>query len=107
METRTEQLKRRTRRPVTPGEILREDVLPEWGISQGEFADKLGVSRRTVNEVLTEKRPVSPDMAWRLGRLLDNGVEFWIDMQRNVDTWDDLHVDAAKYESIEPLRKIA
>jgi plasmid maintenance system antidote protein VapI len=38
METRTEQLKRRTRRPVTPGEILQEDVFPALGITQDEFA---------------------------------------------------------------------
>jgi addiction module HigA family antidote len=61
----------RKRRPTHPGAVLREDVLPELGLSQGEFAARLGLSRRTVNEVLLEKRPVSVDMAHRLARALD------------------------------------
>lgn len=58
------------RRPTRPGEILRADVLPETGLTQGEFARLRGVSRRTVNEILQEKRPVTVDMAHRLARVL-------------------------------------
>jgi addiction module HigA family antidote len=54
----------RKRRPTHPGEILREDVIPALNITQGEFARTLGVSRRTVNEILQEKRPVTVDIAW-------------------------------------------
>ncbi|MDO8703403.1 MAG: HigA family addiction module antitoxin [Sulfuricaulis sp.] len=54
------------RRPTRPGEILRLDVLPALGITQGEFARRLDVSRLTVSELLREKRAVSPDMALRL-----------------------------------------
>lgn len=105
MDERIAQLQRREIRPTTPGEFLREDVLPELGISQDAFAQKLGVSRRTISEVLLEKRPVSTDMAWRLGKLLGNGPGLWLNMQRHVDLWDALHVDASKYDEIEPLRK--
>ena len=60
-------LNNRRRRPTHPGEVLREIVLPETGMTQGEFANRLGVSRRTVNELLRERRPVTVDMAtgWR------------------------------------------
>ncbi len=107
MDKKVERLKRRAVRPTAPGEFLREDVLTDLGISQGEFAKRLGVSRNTVSDILLEKRPISADVAWRLGKLLGNGAAFWLNMQHTVDTWDALHMDAAKYEAIEPIRKVA
>jgi len=80
-------LRSKARKPTHPGAILREDVLPELGITQGEFADRLGVSRRTVSEILHERRPVTPDMAIRLGKLLGNGAGLWLRMQQSVDVW--------------------
>jgi addiction module HigA family antidote len=71
-------------------------VLSELGITQGELADKLGVSRRTVSEILHECRPITPDMAIRLGRLLGNGAGLWLRMQQAVDVWTlELHGDYA------------
>ena len=75
------------RRPTHPGEILRADVLPALGLTQKEFAERLGVSRLTVSEILHEKRGVSPDMAIRLGKLLGNGPEIWLRMQQAIDVW--------------------
>ncbi len=75
------------RSPTHPGAILREDVLPHLGMTQKEFADRLGVSRLTVSEVLHEKRSVSVDMAMRLGRFLGNGPEVWLRMQQTLDLW--------------------
>ena len=73
------------RRPTHPGAVLREDVLPALKLTQKEFAERLGVSRLTVSEILNEKRAVSPDMAMRLGRLLGNGPEMWLRMQQTLD----------------------
>jgi addiction module HigA family antidote len=103
-ERKMERLRSQTRRPSTPGEVLREITLPALGISQGEFAARLGVGRKTISEVLTGKRPVSPDLAHRLGRLLGNGPGLWLKMQSSVDMWDALHMDARKYQHIEPIR---
>src|SRR3954466_12418128 len=80
----------RKRRPTHPGEILREDVLPETGLSQGAFASLLGVSRRTVNEILQEKRPVTVDTAHRLARVLGTSPDVWLGLQQDVDLWDAL-----------------
>jgi addiction module HigA family antidote len=80
-------LRYKHRAPSHPGVLLREVVLPELGITQGEFADRLGVSRRTISEILHERRPVTPDMAIRLGRLLGNGAGLWLRMQQAVDVW--------------------
>jgi addiction module HigA family antidote len=57
------------------------------GLTQLEFANRLGVSRQTVSDVLHERRPVTPDMAIRQGKLLDNGIEIWLRMQQALDLW--------------------
>ena len=58
------------RKPTHPGAILREDVLPSLRMTQTKFAQRLGVSRVTVTDIVYEKRPVSVDIAIRLGKLL-------------------------------------
>ena len=60
------------RRPTHPGEVLREDFLPDYGLTVVGLAEALGVSRQTVNELLRERRAVSPEMALRLSRLFGN-----------------------------------
>jgi addiction module HigA family antidote len=87
--------------PTHPGAILREDVLPALVLTQKEFADRLGVSRLTVSEILHEKRSVTPDMAIRLGKLLGNGPEIWLRMQQAVDIW--MLEQRGGYEGIERL----
>ncbi len=97
----------RKRRPTHPGEVLREDVLPATGLTQGEFADLLAVSRRTVNEILQEKRPVTVDMAHRLSRALGTSPDVWLRLQQDVDVWDALQENKGIYERIKPLSKAA
>ena len=75
-------------RPTHPGEMLREDFLPDYGLTVSSFAKALGVSHQTVNELLRERRAGSPEMALRLSRLLGNSPEFWLDAQRAVDLWE-------------------
>lgn len=70
---------------IHPGEVLREDVLPALGRSKSEIARLLGISRQTLYDILEERQPVTPAMALRLGKLLGNGPEFWIDLQRAYD----------------------
>jgi addiction module HigA family antidote len=62
---------KRQRRPTHPGELLREEILPAAKITQAELAKRMGVSRRTVNEICQERRGVSADMAHRLARVLN------------------------------------
>jgi addiction module HigA family antidote len=77
----------RTRKPVHPGAVLREDVLPALGLTQTELARRLGVSRLTVSELLHEKRAMSPDLAIRLARLLDTTPQSWLNRQQALDLW--------------------
>jgi antitoxin HigA-1 len=97
----------RKRRPTHPGEILREDVLPGTGLSQVEFARLLGVSRRTVNQILQEKRPITVDMAHRLSRALGTSPEVWLRLQLDVDLWDASQANKGVYERIKPLKNAA
>lgn len=94
------------RRPIHPGEILREEFLPEYGLTVTALADALylGVSRQSVNELLRERRAVSPEMALRLSKLFTTTPDFWLNLQRNVDLWDaarELKQDIAR---IHPVR---
>jgi addiction module HigA family antidote len=57
-------------------------------MTQDELAGRLGVTRVTVNELLNEKRALSPDLALRLSKLLDTSPESWLAMQTAVDVWE-------------------
>ena len=96
--------KKMKRRPTHPGEILREDFLPDYDLTVARLAGALGVSRQTVNELLRERRAVSPEMALRLSRLFGNSPEFWLNLQRSVDLWDAEAVIKDDVRQIKPLR---
>ena len=97
----TRQLKRR---PTHPGEMLREDFLPDYGLTVAGLAKAVGVSRQSVNELLRERRAVSPEMALRLSRLFGNSAEFWLNAQRVVDLWDAAQAIKNDVGRIKPLR---
>jgi addiction module HigA family antidote len=91
-------------RPTHPGEMLREDFLPDYGLTVSGLAEALGVSRQSVNELVRGRRAVSPAMALRLSRLFGNTAEFWLNAQRAVDLWDAAEAIKTEVESIKPLR---
>ena len=70
-----------------PGELLREVVLPALRLTVKDVAEKLGVSRQTLQAILTERRSVSPEVAVRLGKLCGNGPGLWLRMQVDYDLW--------------------
>ena len=72
-------------KPMHPGELLREDVIPSLNKPKSEIATLLGVSRQTLHDILSEKQPITPGMALRFGKLLGNGPEIWINMQKAFD----------------------
>jgi addiction module HigA family antidote len=82
---------------------LREDFLPDDGLTVSSFAEALGVSRQTVNELLRERRAVSPEMALRLARLFGNSPEFWLNAQRAVDLWEAARNLKSQIQHIPPL----
>jgi addiction module HigA family antidote len=91
------------RRPTHPGEMLREDFLPDYGLTVASLAEAVGVSRQSINELLRERRAVSPDMALRLARLFGNSPEFWLNAQRAIDLWDAAQAIKKDVARIKPL----
>jgi addiction module HigA family antidote len=83
--------------------MLREDFLPDYGLTVSSLAEALGVSRQTINELLRERRSVSPEMALRLARLFGNTPEFWLNAQRAVDLWEANRAIGENIERIKPL----
>jgi addiction module HigA family antidote len=96
-------LRAKSRKPTHPGEILREDVLPSLNITQTELADRLGVSRRTVSQILHEHRPLTPDMAIRLAHFLGTTPQSWLNMQQALDVWELERKNARMYERIKKV----
>lgn len=76
-----------SRRPTHPGAVLREDVMPELGITQAVLASHLGVSRLTVSELLHEKRGLTAEMAVRVSKVVGGSPESWLRMQEALDIW--------------------
>lgn len=99
----TKSLRDPSRRPTHPGAILREDVLPALEMTQTEFAQRLGVSRLSVSELLHEKRGMSAEMAARVGKLLNTTPESWLRMQEAVDLWE-VQQKPEKLSGIKPIK---
>ena len=95
--------KARKIQPTHPGEMLREDFMPDYGLTTKRLAEGLGVSRQTVNELLREHRAITPAMALRLSRLFGNTPEFWLNAQRAVDLWNAQTAYKNELERIQPL----
>ncbi len=89
--------------PTHPGEMLREDFMPDFHLNATTMAKVLGVSRQTVNEILRERRAITPTMALRLSRLFGNPPEFWLTSQHSWDLWDSEQLFHEELSHIEPL----
>jgi addiction module HigA family antidote len=71
--------------PVHPGEIIREDILPEVGLSVTAAARALGVSRQMVHDILAGRKPLSAVMCLKVARLFGSTPEFWMRLQAEYD----------------------
>lgn len=98
-------LNNRKRRPTHPGELLREEILPAGNLTQVELARVAHVSRRTISEIVHERRPVTTDTAHRFARVFGTTPEFWLNLQQAVEVWDALQTNRRIYDRIKPLPK--
>ncbi|MFH1434270.1 MAG: HigA family addiction module antitoxin [Pseudomonadota bacterium] len=76
------------RKPTHPGEVLREDVINPLGLTVTEAAKRLGVTRKTLSELLNCKSALSPEMAVRVGKATKTTPESWLYMQAKLDLWN-------------------
>lgn len=92
------------RPPTHPGEMLLEEFLKPLGVSQAEFAERIGVSYVRLNAVINGRRGVTPDTALRLERATGMDAGFWLDLQTRLDLWHALRSpEARELDSIERL----
>lgn len=71
--------------PVTPGKMLKEEFLAEYGLSQSELAKAIGISPNRIAEIVNNRRRITADTALRLGLYFGNGPEFWMNLQSRYD----------------------
>ena len=95
--------KKLERRPTHPGEMLREEYMPDYGLTVSELAKRIGVSRQSINELINERRAISTEMALRLAQLFDDSPQSWINLQRDVDLWDAEHTMQEQLSLIERI----
>lgn len=88
------------RSPSHPREVLLKEFLEPMAIAQRELADAIAVPYQRVNELVNEKRGISPSTALRLSAFFGNSSEFWLNLQQS---WDLFHV---LEEERDELRKI-
>jgi len=88
------------RKPTHPGEMLLEEFLKPMGLSQQDLARGIHVPYQRVNELVNERRGITPATSVRLARFFGNSPSFWLNLQLR---WDLYHAQAAEAEV---LRKI-
>ena len=90
--------------PIHPGEVLMEDFIKGFGVTQHRVAVAIGVPPRRINEIVHGSRGVSADTALRLGRYFGTSAQFWLNLQSQYDL--DVAQDglAEQIEAITPIR---
>ena len=90
--------------PIRPGEVLMEDFIEGFGITQNKLAVSIGVPPRRINEIVHGKRGITADTALRLGKLFGATAQFWLNLQTLYDL--DLAEDRAaeQIDAIVPLQ---
>jgi addiction module HigA family antidote len=87
--------------PSHPGAMLREDIIPATGKTKVEIARLLGISRQHLHDIMQEKKPISPEVAARVGKLFGDGPGIWIRMQAAHDIWHaERNVDVSKIPTL-------
>ncbi len=94
------------RKPTHPGEIIKEDFMIPLKLTQTELAKALKTSFRTINEILNERRSISPDMALRLARYFGTSPDVWLGLQADYDLFKAKLKSKKMIEEIKPLIKV-
>ena len=92
------------RRPTHPGEILQKEFLEPLGITQSQLAKDLNTTFRTINQIVNEKRNISPEMAIKLARYFGTSEELWLNLQNQYDLYV---VKEKKRDSLKNIKPMA
>ncbi len=94
------------REPTHPGEVLREDFLIPMGLKQQELADAIHVPFQRINEIVRNRRSMSPSTALRLARYFGTSAGFWMNLQLRYDLYKTERLEKETLEEIEPLHRV-
>ena len=78
------------RKPTHPGEVLLEDIINPLGLTITEASQKLGISRKTLSEIINGRCGLTPETAIRIALATDTSPESWLNMQTKLDLWNAL-----------------
>ncbi|EIS7885896.1 HigA family addiction module antidote protein, partial [Salmonella enterica subsp. enterica serovar Newport] len=81
-------MKQATRKPTTVGDILLYEYLEPLELKINDLAEMLHVHRNTVSALVNNNRKLTTDMAFRLSKVFDTSVDFWLNLQAAVDLWE-------------------
>ncbi len=76
------------RKPVSTGEMLKEEFLKPYKLTQGDLAELMGVQRKHVNELCNGKRSVTASTALILAKVFGTSPDFWLNCQIRTDLWE-------------------
>ena len=94
------------RKPTHPGEILEKDFLEPLGITQSQLAKELNTTFRTINQIVNERRNISPEMAVKLSRFFGTSEELWLSLQNQYDLYTVKERKQDIIKSIRPLKHV-
>lgn len=90
--------------PIYPGEVLMEDFIEGFGITQNKLAVSIGVPPRRINEIVRGKRGISADTALRLAKYFGTSAEFWLNLQSHYELDRAEDIAGEQIASITPLK---
>jgi addiction module HigA family antidote len=93
------------RKPFTPGEILLEEFMEPYNLTQTKLAELTGITRRRINEIIKGKRTITPDTALRFAKLFNISPDYWINLQTKINLWTELQ-KKGKQKSIRKIKTI-
>lgn len=90
------------RAPTHPGEMLLEEFLGPMGLTQRELAGAIGVPYQRINEIVNQRRGITPSTALRLAQYFDMSSGFWMNLQAR---WDLYHAEQAESDLLKAIPK--
>jgi len=90
--------------PTHPGEFIKIDILQELNLTQTRLAQLLGLSYKTINQLVHCKKKITADIALRLGKFTQTSPELWMNLQITYDLWNALHLSGKEIEEVQPYQ---
>jgi addiction module HigA family antidote len=94
------------REPTHPGEMLREEFLVPMEITQRELAEAIHVPYQRINELVNQKRGVTPSTALRLGKFFSISPDFWLNLQMRWELYKAQNIEKKEIESIQDFKHV-